>query len=75
VEAIAWKHHKDRLPVIVTRQAIRAAVKIAAGEATAYGVKEGLKSREGEGPPAAPRRPRSPVWAAGLAVGIYNWAS
>lgn len=74
VESIAFKHHKDRLPVIVTRQAIRAAVKIAAGEATAYGVKEGLKSGKGKGRRGAAQAEIA-GWAAGLAVGVYNWVS
>jgi hypothetical protein len=71
VDAIVFKYHKKKLPLIILRQAIRLAVKVAAGEATAQGVKaavnSGNKKNNGEAEVAG--------WLAGLAVGVYNIAS
>jgi hypothetical protein len=74
VNAIAFKNYRDKLPLLILKQAIRCAVKVAAGEATAYGVKEGLKSGKGKGREGAALAELA-GWGAGELVGVYNAVS
>ena len=62
VDAIAFKYHHKRLPLMVLKQILRTTIKMAAGEGAAAGVRQGGKSAIGG-------------LAAGLAVGVYNYAS
>jgi len=62
VDAIAFKYHHDRLPLMVLKQILRTTIKMAAGEGAAAGVRQGTGSDLGG-------------LAAGLAVGVYNYAS
>jgi hypothetical protein len=76
VDAVAFKYHKNRLPLLLVKHAIRLALKVAEGEAAAYGVKEALKPKQGTG-----RQGRQDTtladaagWLTGLAVGAVNAA-
>jgi hypothetical protein len=62
VDAIAFKYHHKRLPLMVLKQILRTTIKMAAGEGAAAAVRQGGKSAIGG-------------LAAGLAVGVYNYAS
>jgi hypothetical protein len=62
LEAIAFKYHHDKLSLMILKQILRTAIKMAAGEGAAAAVRQGGKSDLGG-------------LAAGLTVGIYNYVS